>query len=127
MIELCGLKRRMVDGPGGIGVYQAANGGLQLKGIVMADKKKPAAKKSEPKKSTAKRRTAIPVSAARPKTSSTPIMRVVSPPVETVEPTHEDIARRAFENWMLYLRLANDPIANWLEAEQQLRRELNAR
>ena len=90
----------------------------------MADKKKPASKKAEPKKTTAKRRTAIPVSAARAKTTA-PIMRVVAAPVEPVEPTREAIARRAFENWMLYLRLANDPVANWLEAEQQLRRELN--
>ena len=93
----------------------------------MADRKKPAAKKTtEPKKTTAKRRTAIPVSAARARSTSSPVMRVVSPPVESIEPTHEAIARRAFENWMLYLRLANDPTANWLEAEQQLRRELNA-
>jgi hypothetical protein len=91
----------------------------------MADKKKkPVVKKAVVKKTTTKRRTAIPVSAART-TSKAPIMRVVAPPVETVEPTQEAIARRAFENWMLYLRLANDPVANWLEAEQQLRRELN--
>ena len=91
----------------------------------MADKKKkPAAKKTEPKRTTTtKRRTAIPVSAARTK-ATTPVMRVVAPP-EPVEPTQDAIARRAFENWMLYVRLANDPVANWLEAEQQLRRELN--
>ena len=93
----------------------------------MADKKKPAAKKSEPKKTTAKRRTAIPVSAARAKATTNPVMRIVPAPVEAIEPTQEAIARRAFENWMLYLRLANDPVANWLEAEQQLRRELNAK
>ena len=94
----------------------------------MADKKKPAAKKSEAKKTTSKRRTAIPVSAARTsKTTTAPVMRIVAPPVETIEPTRDEIARRAFENWMLYLRLANDPVANWLEAEQQLRRELNAK
>ena len=91
----------------------------------MADKKKkPVAKKVEVRRTTAKRRTAIPVSAART-TTKAPVMRVVSPPVEAVEPTQEAIARRAFENWMLYLRLANDPVANWLEAERQLRRELN--
>jgi hypothetical protein len=93
----------------------------------MADKKKPAAKKNQVKKTTAKRRTAIPVTAARAKATSAPMMRIVAPPVETTEPTHEAIARRAFENWMLYLRLANDPVANWLEAEQQLRRELNSK
>src|SRR5262249_11596440 len=107
------------------GVSRAASGGLQSKGIVMADKKKkPAAKKTETKRTTAKRRTAIPVSAARTKTT-TPVMRVVAPPVENIEPTQDAIARRAFENWMLYVRLANDPGANWLDAEQQLRRELN--
>jgi len=92
----------------------------------MADKKKkPAAKKAEPRRTTTtKRRTAIPVSAARAKTAA-PVMRLVSPPAEAVEPTQDAIARRAFENWMLYLRLANDSVANWLEAEQQLRRELN--
>jgi len=91
----------------------------------MADKKKkPVVKKAIVKKTTAKRRTAIPVTAVRTAIKA-PIMRVVAPPVGAVEPTQEAIARRAFENWMLYLRLANDPVANWLEAEQQLRRELN--
>jgi hypothetical protein len=91
----------------------------------MADKKKkPVAKKSAVKKTTTKRRTAIPISAART-TTKTPVMRVVAPQVEAAEPPQEEIARRAFENWMLYVRLANDPVANWLEAEQQLRRELN--
>jgi hypothetical protein len=107
----------------GVG-YHAATGGLQSKGFVMADKKKPAARKTEPRKTTPKRRTAIPVSAART-ASKAPVMRIVAPP-EVIEPTHDAIARRAFENWMFYLRLANDPIANWLEAEQQLRRESNA-
>jgi hypothetical protein len=98
----------------------------------MADRNKKVVKKASPKKITAKRRTAIPVSAARAvrAVEKTPIMRVVARPVEEVvlarvEPSHEMIARRAFENWSFYLRLANDPVQNWLEAERQLRGEMN--
>jgi hypothetical protein len=101
----------------------------------MPDKKKKSPGKSaKPKQTTAKRRTALPVSAARAvsKVSVTkatvakePIMRLVLPPPEMVEPSHEMVARRAFENWMMYLRLANDPVQNWIEAESQVRRELN--
>jgi hypothetical protein len=107
-----------------------------LKGFVMPDrKKKSAGKGAKPKQTTAKRRTALPVSAARsvakvPVTRAAlvkqPVMRLVLPPPEIVEPSQEMIARRAFENWMMYLRLANDPVQNWIEAESQLQRELNA-
>ena len=98
----------------------------------MADKKKKVApKKTVAKTTTAKRRTALPVSAARATASKAPVMRIVKEVVAepvlaaVIEPAHYAIAQRAFENWMLYLRLANDPVANWLEAEHQLRRESN--
>lgn len=93
-------------------------------------------------KRTPKRRTAAPVLSARPPVLSArapvkPVkMRIVSDAAEPsvsiestslVEPSHEMIAQRAFENWAMHLRLAHDAVANWLEAESQLRDELNPR
>ncbi|HEY8751956.1 MAG TPA: hypothetical protein VIM11_28500, partial [Tepidisphaeraceae bacterium] len=71
---------------------------------------------------------ALPVPSARTALKSVakpPIMQLVIPPATPVEPSHDMIARRAFENWMMHLRLANDQLENWLDAESQLRRELN--
>ena len=100
----------------------------------MPDKKKTTGKNTKPKQTTAKRRTALPVSAARSVSKvqvtraalvKQPVMRLVLPPPEIIEPSHDMIAARAFENWMMYLRLANDPVQNWIDAESQLRHELN--
>ena len=90
------------------------------------------AKKSKNRKTadrprrTPRRKTAIPV-VTRGKRAARPVeMRlVVPPPVEPVQPSHEMIGRRAFEIWENYLRLANDPVRHWLEAEKQLFDELN--
>jgi len=112
------------------------DGGIS-KEIVMA-KKKQAPKKARGKavvaKRTPKRRTAAPVLSARAAvrpvkmriTSSAdePVSVTVEPAVAVAAPSHEAIARRAFENWLMHLRLANDPVANWLEAESQLCDEL---
>ena len=92
----------------------------------MPAKKSKNSKAAETPRRTPKRKTAIPV-AARAKRAVRPVeMRLVmSPPVEPVQPAHEMIARRAFEIWQNYLRLANDPVRHWLEAEGQLFHELN--
>jgi Protein of unknown function (DUF2934) len=77
-------------------------------------------------KRPAKRRTAIP--APMPRTATKPTkMRLVSAAPDAVEPSHDLIAKRAFEIWQTKLRLANDSLRNWLEAEGQLPAELNER
>ena len=52
-------------------------------------------------------------------------MRLVATPADPIEPSQDKIARRAFELWKGYFKRANDPVGNWLEAEAQLRAELN--
>ncbi len=47
---------------------------------------------------------------------------VVPLPPPPVEITFEMVARRAYEIWEAKIRLANDSVQNWLEAEQQLRK-----
>ena len=92
-----------------------------------AKKRKKVSAKITPAKRTgrpAKRRSAIP--AMMPRIASKPAkMRLAAPAPELVAPAHESIARRAFEIWQTNLRLANDSLRNWLEAERQLRAELN--
>lgn len=39
-------------------------------------------------------------------------------------PSHEMIAKRAYQMWQTAVRLANEPAQHWLEAESQLRAEL---
>jgi hypothetical protein len=90
----------------------------------MPQKKKTSRAKISKPKRTAKRRTALPVPSIQT-VAKAQAMRLVLPPVAPAEPSHEMVARRAFENWMMHLRLANDPMENWLKAESQLRRELN--
>jgi hypothetical protein len=95
-----------------------------LKGLVMPQKKKKTvAKRSQPMR-TAKRRTALPAASVR--SALKPVkMKLVVPPPEPIEPAREAIAQRAFEAWGMHVRLAHDPVQNWLEAESQLRQELN--
>ena len=90
----------------------------------MPAKKSKNSKAATPRR-TPKRKTAIPA-IARGKRASKPVeMRLVLPPVELVRPSHETIARRAFEIWEGYVRLAGDPVRHWIEAEKQLLDELN--
>jgi hypothetical protein len=96
-----------------------------LKGFIMPQKKKKKVVKRAQPTRTAKRRTALPAVSRR--AAIQPVkMTLVVPPPELVEPSREMIAKRAFEMWAMHLRLAHDPVQNWLEAESQLRRELNA-
>jgi hypothetical protein len=90
-------------------------------------KKKPrAAKKSPAPQRTPKRKTAIPAIAPSRRRASKPVeMRLVIAPSDPVEPTHEMTARRAFEIWENYSRLAADTLGHWLQAEKQLCDELN--
>ena len=84
-------------------------------------------------KRTPKRKTAIPAAAPVKRASKPVAMRlVVPPPFESVEPSRgpvepsrEMVEKRAFEIWEIYLRLANDPVRHWLDAEKQLREVLN--
>jgi hypothetical protein len=90
--------------------------------------KKP--KKTKPTaapKRTPKRKTAIPAVAPARRASKPIEMRlVIPPPVDPIEPSREMIAKRAFEIWENYVRLVDDRVGHWLEAEKQLREELNA-
>jgi hypothetical protein len=49
-------------------------------------------------------------------------MRLAVPPADSVEPSHQMIAARAYQTYETKLRAANDSLANWLEAESQLRK-----
>jgi hypothetical protein len=92
----------------------------------MPEKKTRTAKKPATPKRTPKRKTAIPATSTLSRRASNPVqMRLVAPPAEPIEPSHEMIARRAFEIWENYARLAGDAVGHWLEAQKQLREELN--
>jgi hypothetical protein len=92
----------------------------------MPAKKTKSARLVDAPKRTPKRKTAIPAAAPVKRASKPVAMRLVfPPPVEPVEPSRELIEKRAFEIWEIYLRLANDPVRHWLEAEKQLRGGLN--
>jgi len=75
-------------------------------------------------KQTPKRKTAIPATRVRASLEPTR-MRLAEPPVEKVTPTHDMIAARAYQLWETKTKDANDSMKNWLDAEAQLRKELN--
>ena len=92
----------------------------------MPAKKSRSTKRATAAKRTPKRKTAIPAVVPIARGATRPVeMRLVVPPADPIEPSREMIARRAFEIWEIYLRLGNDPVRHWLEAEKQLREELN--
>ena len=82
---------------------------------------------------TPKRRTAAPVLSARAVVKPVKMRMVTDAdaavvaiePALVIEPSWEMISQRASENWAAHVRMANDPVAVWLEAEAQLRAELN--
>ena len=98
-----------------------------------------AAKKKTPPKKTAPSRPVVRkvIRKAVPK-KLTPIMRSVQPPgpetpvvVTLVIPPpaplmipHVEIARRAYEIWEWKVRIANDALRNWAEAEAAIRADL---
>jgi hypothetical protein len=92
----------------------------------MPAKKPKNSKPAAAPKRTPKRKTAIPAVAPARRASKPVAMRLVVPPaVDPIQPSHDMIAKRAFQIWERYVRLVNDPVGHWLEAEKQLREELN--
>jgi hypothetical protein len=52
------------------------------------------------------------------------VVTLVIPSAAPVMVPHADIARRAYEIWEWKVRIANDALRNWAEAEAAIRAEL---
>ncbi len=56
--------------------------------------------------------------------TSTPTMQPQAPPAKMAMPTHEQVAKRAYEKWMMRGRPEGTHMQDWMEAEAELKKEM---
>ena len=75
-------------------------------------------KESVPSKKTVRK---TPAAVTRTRRTASPKVTAPAAPLETMPPTEADVARRAYEIFLGRNGADGDPVADWLQAEQELR------